>query len=167
MSECLFRLVLVGVIFVTLFLPWNRVSDSMGVPTKHILYEGIPTFLFIVWVTLETLPTVIRGIGLVYSINGLCIVLFLWAIPFLMPFNVGLAVCPFEGLTRWLKVLYRIFLLIVLALAWHAVFLFYRSWRGAGFWSSIAAVSVAVLIEIVLVISEWLKKPQGARSIIE
>lgn len=162
MSERFFRLVLVGVIFVTLFSPWNRVSDSRGV-----LSEGIPTWLFIVWVTLETVPTMIRGTKSVYFINGLCIVLFLWGIPFLMPFNVGLTVCPFRGLSRWLKVLYRIFLLIVLSLMWYAGFLFYRSWRGMGFWTSTAVVLAAALMEIVFAISERLKKPHSAGPTVE
>lgn len=158
MLERLFRLVLVGVLCIALFLPWNRLSDS-----ESVTIDSIPTGLFIVWVTLEIVPTMIRGIRGLYFINGLCIILFLWAIPLLMLFNIGLAVCPIR-VSRWLKLFYRIFLLVTLCSLWYTVPLFYQSWRGIGFGASAAIIFTAGLIEIAFIINEQLKQPRNAVS---
>jgi len=146
MAAYRFRLVLAGTMFATLFLPWNPLSDS----------EKVPTWLYIVFGTVETSVTILRGIKYVHFIKGLCLMLSLWAIPFLALINVCLALYPSKS--ESLKTPYRISVLVLLPLTLYRTFLTEPGWRGIGFWINIVMVSVVALIEIVLLVGGCLKK---------
>lgn len=143
-----FRLVLAGAMFVSLFLPWNPLSDS----------EKVPTWLYIVFGTVETSVTILRGIKYTYFIKGLCLVLSLWAVPFLALINVCLALCPSRSESLNLKAPYRISVLVLLPCTLYRTFLTEPGWQGIGFWINTVMFSVVALIEIILLVGDCLKK---------
>jgi len=163
MSERLFRLVLAGVMFATLFLRWNPLSDT----------QGMPNWVFILGASMEALTwlfsrprSVNYSVGFAGWLNFLSL-LSLLSVPFLISLNVLLAVCPFRGLNRWLKMLCRISVLILLSLTWYLTFHIDPGWRGVGFWANTAVVSVAALMEIVFLISGRLRKRQSTGPAVE
>lgn len=96
----------------------------------------------LIFVYLQYLP------GLLYGL----------AIPLLFLSNTCLLLSPSANL----RLLYRIFLLPSLLFAtWHLSVSAESRWRGVGFWTNIAVVSVAALLEIVFVIKERVRKLEG------
>lgn len=152
MSERRFRLVLAGIMFVTLLLPLN--------PPPEVL----PNWLFILWHSLETLSWIFyRPSGANYTVGlagwlNVFSFLSLLSAPLLILLNVCLAVRPFGGL----KMLYRILMLILLPLTWYLAFIIDPDWRGMGFWANIAVVSAAALLEIFFVARERLRESGDA-----
>jgi hypothetical protein len=151
MSARLLRVILVSVMFMTLFLPWSPLSHGF-----------LPTWMYMLWVSNEAIAVAIfHGIRGVYFLNVLrfCMVLSPLTVPLLILLNACLAVRSFRGL----RMLYRFLLLALLPLTWYRTFLTDPAWRGVGFWANAAVVSAAVLIEIVL-IGTRLRKSGNADS---
>lgn len=139
MSEVCLRLILVGVMFVALFLNDNWVG--------------------IYWYSMEYLAAVIRlssigSIGDIVPVLG--VILFLLTVPILIPLNVFLVVSPVRGL----KMLYRIFLLVLFPLMWYELFQRDPVWREGWFLAIPAVVTAAALMEIAFLVGERLRKSQ-------
>ena len=150
MSERLLRVILTSVMFITLFLPWNPLSDS-GL---------MPTWVYMLWGTVEAVAAMVRGIKGIYFFNALCCALSLLTVPLLILLNACLALCSL----RELKMLYGFSSLALLPLTWYRTFLTDPAWRGIGFWANATVVSAAVLVEIVLVVSAQLRESGNADS---
>lgn len=148
MSERLFRLILAGVMFGVLFLPLN--------PSPEVM----PNWLFIFWYSMEALLQIFGGTDIANRIGWLCLLLFLLAVPLLILLNVCLSVRPFAGL----KVLYRILVSALFLVSWYESFHIDPVYRGLGFWTLIAVVSAAVLVEIVFLVSARLGKSGNGGS---
>lgn len=85
-------------------------------------------------------------------------VLFLQAIPLLTLFNVWLSLHPSKGLQRFCRLL----LVILLPLTWYETLTFDPGWRGIGFWAHTAVITVAALIEVVLLVREQMGRQENA-----
>ena len=149
MSERTLRLILAGVMLMTLFLPWHPLSDS----------NPEPTWVFMLWVTTEAAAAVFRGITGIYLVNALCFMLSSLTVPLLVLLNVRLAVRPFRGL----KMLHRVALLALTPLTLYTASLIDPVFRRCvGFWANIAVVLIAALVEIIFLVSEHHGKPQDS-----
>lgn len=148
MSERRLRAILAIAMLVTLFLPVDP-PRTTGV-----------NLTFILWYSMEALASFI-GVPGIALIDWLRLVLFLLGIlgvPLLILLNLCLLARSFRGL----RIVYRIFLLILLPLTSYGAFQLDPGWRAVGFWAYIAVISAAALIEIFFVVRERLKKPQNA-----
>jgi len=159
MSERLFRLVLAGVIFVTLFLRCNPLSEA----------EGVPNWLFILFVSMEALTWLFDrpSYGAIYPIdfigwlNALSLLSPL-SVTLLIPFNIFLVIWPFRGLSKLLRILYRILMLILFPLTWYLTFTIDPTYRrGMGFWAIPVVITVAALLEIAFLVGGHLRKLQN------
>lgn len=148
MNERLFRLILAGVMFATLFLPLNLLPGTM------------PNWLFIFWCSIEALPRIFGGTDIANRIGWLRLFLSSLAVPLLILLNVCLSVRPFTGL----KMLYRILMPVLFLLSWYESFHIDPVYRGLGFWTLIAVVSAAMLVEIVFLVSAQLRKSRDTGS---
>jgi hypothetical protein len=120
----------------------------------------------ILWTSMELLAAAERlcSRGFTTDITPhLGFILFLLTVPILIPWNIFLAF----SLGRGLKTLYRIFLLILLPLTWWGILFVDPTWRRGWFLAIPAVVTTAALMEIVFLVSGWLKKTQQAGSTIE
>lgn len=140
MFERRIRLIVTGTMFVTLFLPAIPPPDSE------------PNWIYILWYSMEALPRVFRSTDIAYCVGWLLPLLGLLSIPFLIPFNLCLAIRSFKEV----KILYRIFVLALPALAWYTTFLTDPELRGVGLWANALILSIAMLLEAALVAKELL-----------
>ncbi len=142
MTKHRLRLILLGVLFITLFLP---VDPDPQVPFN---------WLFSIWYSLNLLaaiPDLIAkpSIGrLLFVIGSL---LYFFAIQILIVFN--LCLCCSARL-RILERLYRIFLLVLFFVVWWFVLFIVDPYRGIGYWANPIMVTVAALLEIGFLIYE-------------
>jgi hypothetical protein len=147
MTKRRLRLILLGLLFITLFLP---VDPDPQVPFN---------WLFSIWYFMEFLAAIpnttfkpdigdwIREVGHL---------LYLFAIQILILLNLSfcLSVRPARKLER----LYRISLLVLLPLVWWQGIFIIDPYRGIGYWANPVMVTVAALMEIGLVIHERSRK---------
>lgn len=84
-----------------------------------------------------------------YSLEAPICIPFLWALPSLVVLNICLAIC----LHRGLRTLYRAYLLILFPLVLCAT-LIMEPFRGIGFWAHPVMVSIAALVEVVLIVRQ-------------
>lgn len=159
MSERRLRLVLAGVMFVTIFLRCDPRSGT----------ESAPNWVFIFLFSIEALSWLFTR-KVTYTLNftdWLNVLNYLSpsSVLLLIPSNIFLAVCPFRRLSRWLKTLYRIYVLILLPWTWHFAVGVDPGYGGVRFWAPVV-VSAAALVEIILLIGGFLggllKKPGDA-----
>ena len=152
MSENRFRLMLTGIMAMTLFLPWHPGS------------QGLPNCLFILWHSGSAIAWIFTESRFVsYTTNlagwlNVFSLLSLLSVPILIPLNVFLAVSS----SRKLATLYRILVLILLPLTWHFAFHIDPVLRGIGFWANLVVVTASVLLEIVFVARERFRKLEDA-----
>lgn len=150
MSERRLRLVLVGIMLVTLFLP----------------NTGELNWVFILWYSmlyLAGIASVLSSIsGIIFWLGAM---LFLLTVPALMLLNTFLVLA---GFSTKLRRFYRILLLILFPLTWWGTLLRLSggAW-GVGLWAIPAVVTVAALMETAFVISDDLNKSQGTDTILE
>jgi hypothetical protein len=158
MPERVFRLVLAGIMVVTLFLPFQPVSAA----------REVPNWLFILYASVETSVALLSGprttLFPVRLVNWFDLLsrLSLLSVLFLIPFNILLAVCPFERLKTWLRIAHRLALLVLVVLTWRFTFIVAPVIRGVGFWANTAVISIAALVEVIFLISQGGKGSQNA-----
>ena len=155
MRKCHVRLMLAGVMFASLFLPW---WPGEGI---HLFSSG---WFLVFSGTLESLVIIVRRPDSVNLANHFHFLAFLWSAPFLVALNICLAIWS----PRSLKILYRVSLLItiLLVLSWiYPVSASAMGW-GWGMWVNVGVISAAILIEIVFTISERLKKTQNVDLVV-
>lgn len=140
MLERRIRLILTGTMFVTLFLPTIPPPDSE------------PNWIYILWYSMEALSRAFRGTDVAYCVGWLSPLFGLLSIPLLIPFNLCLAIRSF----REVKILYRVLVFPLAALAWYTTLLTGPELRGLGLWANAVTVSIAASIETILVAKEQL-----------
>jgi hypothetical protein len=138
--ERILRLTLAGIMFATLFLRWNPLSDS----------EGLPTWMFIFWILVESN----LGTTFLELVASLLLVLGQLSVPILCTLNICLAVCS----SKRLRALYRISVVVLFCLTGYWALHTDPGWRGLGFWVNLAVVFAAALIEVILVAGKRLGK---------
>ena len=142
MAERFVRLVLAVAMLATLFLPWswNPFSDSGP--------RDLTNSLFIFWGSAEGLSIILDGTDVTNAIEWFGFELFLMAVPVLSLFSTCLLICS----SKTLKRAYRVSVLVIVPLTWYeGLGMMDPGWRGVGFWGHVISVSVAALIEILLV----------------
>lgn len=148
MAKRRLRLILLGFLFITLFLPVD--PDPHEIPFN---------WLFSLWYSLlhlAAIPDLIAkpSIGrLLFWVGSL---LDLLAIQILILFSLCLC-CPAR--LRKLERLYRISLLVLFPVKWWFVLFITDPYRGIGYWANPVLVTVAALMEIGFMIYERRKKP--------
>jgi hypothetical protein len=148
MSERVLRLVAGGGMLATLFLRLNPLGS-----------EGFPNWTYLLWFSSEALPAIFGDLSILERAIWLGLMLSLLAVPLLILFNAYLFIHP----SRKTKMLYRVLVLILLPLTWYRSFHIDFEWPEAGvYWVSTVAVSVATLIEIILVVRERLTGQENA-----
>jgi hypothetical protein len=150
MSKRIVRLIVAGSMVVTLFLRWNPSSDP----------EGYSNLLFILWSSLEASSMMVAEPTIASIVSWSGFVLFLQAIPLLTLFNVWLFFHPSKRLQRFCRLL----LVILLPLTWYETLTFDPGWRGIGFWAHTAMITVAALIEVILLVKERLQNHENVGS---
>jgi hypothetical protein len=144
MSERILRLAVGGGMLATLFLHLNPLGS-----------EGFLNWTYLFWFSSEALPAILGDLSILERAIWLGLILPLLAVPLLIVFNVYLAIYS----SRKAKMLYRVVVLILLPLTWYRSFHVDFEWPEAGvFWISTVVVSVATLIEIILVARERLTR---------
>lgn len=150
MFERVLRLIAGGGMFLTLFLRLNPLGS-----------EGLTNWTYILWFSSEALPAIFSDLSIFERAIWLGLVLPLLAVPLLILFSMYLSIHP----SRKTKILYRVFVLILLPLTWYRSFHIDFEWPEAGvFWVSTAAVSLAALIEVALESKEKNKKTREKSS---
>jgi hypothetical protein len=147
-SERTFRWVLVGVMFMTLFLP-NPYESNW--------------FLFL-WGFMNSLAVVMDSSYIDdIVIYRLGYILFTLSFPIVIFLNWGLAISASRGL----KIFYRAFLLVSYPVMWWAVLNTDPSVRGIGVWTIPIVGTIAALVEIAFIIREQETKPTDSRAVTE
>jgi len=147
MTKRRLRLILLGILFVTLFLP---VDPDPQVPFN---------WLFSIWYSMESLAAIrsaIVELDIGDLIGWVGRLLYLLAIQILIVFN--LCLCCSARL-RILERLYRIFLLVLFFVVWWFVLFIIDPYRGIGYWANPVLVTAATLMEIGFMIYERRRGP--------
>jgi len=141
------RLVLVGMMLGTFFLPWSP-SDPMG-----------STFVLSLWFLCEALPYTfhLTDITITDRILWLTDVLYSLAIPILLFFNVWLLIHS----SKIVKRLYRVVLPILLFSTWATSMGIDAEMRGVGFWATIALVCIVLFFEIIFLTNEYHRRSKN------
>ena len=147
MSERTLRWVLLGVMFVTLFLPNT--------------YE--PNWLLFLWFFLNSLAAVMDLSYINEVVYRLGYMLFTLSFPILIFLNWSLAIST----SRRLKILYRAFLLILCPVMWWAALNIDPVVRGIGVWTIPIVGTVAALVEIAFIIGEQETKTDNSGAVTE
>ncbi len=141
------RLILLGALFITLFLP---VDPDPQIPSNWV---------FSIWYSLNLLaaiPDLIAKPNIGRLLFGLGSLLDLLAIQILILFNLCLC---YSARPRKLERLYRISLLVLFLVKWWFVLFITDPYRGIGYWANPALVTAATLLEIGFMIYEKRRGP--------
>ncbi|MGC9397044.1 MAG: hypothetical protein ACP5J4_19550 [Anaerolineae bacterium] len=145
MTKCRLRLILLGLLFVTLFLPVDP-----EVPTNWF-FSFWSLLLF-----LAAIPDLIANPSISRLLFGVGSLLYFFAIQILILFNLCLC-C--SACLRKLERLYRISLIVLFFVVWWFVLFIVDPYRGIGYWANPVMVTVAALLEIGFVMHERSRKP--------
>jgi hypothetical protein len=129
------RLTLIALVTGSLFLPW------------HLSFEGSSTWIVFLVSLVEGVSHLFKSTSVSDWAYYLGILLFALTVPLLLLINACLVAFPARGL----KLVYRILAPALVVLTWYESLQMGVEWRGVGFWTNLALVSAAPLVEIVLV----------------
>lgn len=130
MSELILRIIIIGLMIVTLLLPRERLIE--------------PNFFMIYWYSIEALSKIKSVNSFSKIIGWYGILIYLWTVPILTLLNALLLIFPCRGLVGF----YRFCLFILFLIIWNEVLFIMGPGRGIGYWAIPAVVTTAVVIEI-------------------
>lgn len=148
MSKRRLRLILLGLLFITLLLPMAPDPQAPSI------------WLYSSWYSMESLaaiPDLIAEPNVGHLIFWVGLLLYLLAIQILMFLN--LCLCWSAHPARKLEWLYRISLLVLFPLVWWCGMFIIEPYQGIGYWANPVMVTVAALMEIGFVIYERRREP--------